>query len=117
MEAEEAAEKFGLEIEEVKPDYYKVLNPKRISLAKFSDCFDKCILIHKDSEDILNDNHWIIDEIGVLYYFTPFLDEEHSSISSIAKTSGLTGYCYRGYDHDFKEENRIDSVFLKREKP
>ena len=113
MRVEEVAEKFGLEIEEVKPDYYKVLKPKKISLLKFKDCFDKCILIHKDSEDILNDNHWIIDEIGVLYYFTPFLDEEHSSISSIAKASGLTGYCYRSYNHDFKEENGIDSVFLK----
>lgn len=31
MKAEEAAEKFGLEIEEVKPDCYNILNPKRIS--------------------------------------------------------------------------------------
>ena len=117
MSVEEVAEKFGLEIEEVKPDYYKVLNPKKISLLKFKDCFDKCILIHKDSEDILDEHHYIVDEIGVLYYFTPFLDDKHSEIEFIADSDGLTGYCYRGYDHEYKEENGIDSVFLKGEIP
>ena len=117
MDIEEVAKKFGLKIEEVKPDYYKVLNPVEISLSKFSDCFDKCILIYTEPKDILNDSHWIVDERGVLNYFTPFLDEEHSSIYLLADADGLTGYYSDGHDHDFKEESGIDSVFLKGEMP
>lgn len=115
MTVEEVAKKFCLEIEEVEPDYYKVLNPKKISLTKFKDCFDKCILIYKDAEYIENENHWLIEEKGVIYYFTPFLDEEHSKIEFIADAAGLELYCYAGYDHDFKEDNGIDSIFLKGE--
>ncbi len=115
MTVEEVAEKFDLEIEEVEPGYYKVLNPKKISLTEFKDCFDKCILIYKDAEDIVNDSHWIIEEKGTLYYFTPFLDAEHSKIESIADAAGLEQYCYTGYDHDYKEDNGIDSIFLKEE--
>lgn len=115
MTVEEVAGKFGLEIEEVEPGYYKVLNPKKISLTKFKDCFDQCILIYKDAEDIVNDSHWIIDEKGTLYYFTPFLDEEHSKIEFIADAAGLEPYCYAGYDHNYKEDNGIDSIFLKGE--
>ena len=115
MKVEEVAKKFELEIEEVKPDYYKVLNPKKISLFKFKDCFDKCVLIYKDSEHILGERHCIIDKTGTLYYFTPYLDDEHSSIYLLADADGMTEYCYTGYDHDFKEDNEIDSVFLKEE--
>lgn len=70
---------------------------------------------YKDAEDIVNDSHWIIEEKGTLYYFTPFLDAEHSKIESIADAAGLEQYCYTGYDHDYKEDNGIDSIFLKEE--
>lgn len=35
MRPEEVAKKFGLDIEEVKPDYYKVLNPKKLVYQGF----------------------------------------------------------------------------------
>lgn len=115
MTVEEVAEKFGLEIEEVEPGYYKVLNPKKISLTEFQDCFDRCILVYKNSEDIVNDHHWIIEEKGTLYYFTPFFDDEHGKISLIAEKDGVN-MCYSvGYGHDYKEDNGIDSIFLKGE--
>ncbi len=117
MRVEEVTRKFSLNVEEVESGYYKVLTPKKISLLDFKDCFDRCILIYKDLEDVLDKHHCVIDKKGVLYYFTPFLDDEHSKISSIAKADGITKYYYKGYNHDFKEDNGIDSIFLKGEMP
>lgn len=117
MTVEEVAEKFDLEIEEAEPGYYKVLNPKKISLTEFKDCFDKCILIYKDAEDIEDEHHWLIEEKGVLYYFTPYFDDEHGKITYIASNNNLSQYYSTGYDHDYKEDNGIDSIFLKGEMP
>ena len=117
MTVEEVAEKFGLEIEEVKPDYYKVLNPKRVSLFEFSDCFDRCILVYTDLEDIVNERHWVVDKKGMLYYFTPFFDDEHGKIAYIADEDGLSNYFSTGYDHDYSGNDSIDSIFLEGEMP
>ncbi len=115
MSVDEAAGKFGLDIEEIEPGYFKVLNPKKISLTKFQNCFDRCILIFMDLENITNEYHQVIDQKGVLYYFTPFFDDEHCKLSSVAEDAGMIGYYSKGYDHNYKEDNGIDSVFLKGE--
>ena len=115
MTVEEVAEKFGLEIEEVEPGYYKVLNPKKISLTEFKDCFDKCILIYKDAENIEDEHHCLIEEKAVLYYFTPYLDDEHDKIPYIVSNNSSNQYFSNRYNHNYKEGNGINSIFLKGE--
>lgn len=113
MTVEEVVKKFGFEIKEVKPDYYRILNPREISITEFGGCFNKCALVYTDEANVVDERNCIIDERGTLQYFTPFLDVEHNEISSIAKANGLTEHYYKAYNHEFKEE--IISVFSVRE--
>lgn len=95
----------------MKPDYYRILNPKKISIFDFKDCLDRCIVIYKDLENELSNHHLILDRKGVLCYFTPYFDDEHGKISSVAEKDGLTDYYFTGYDPDYEEDNGIDSIF------
>ncbi len=91
-------------------------NPNsEVSLFEFSNCFDRCILVYTDLEDIINERYWVVDKKGMLYYFTPFFAGEHCKIASMSRANGLSDCFSTGYNHDYSENDSIDSIFLKEE--
>lgn len=117
INAAEVFEKYGLEVEEIEPEVYRVLNTEKvISVDELQWELESCILITSDKTGYKKLNSGINSRLAYVYYVITDYDKDDLGCKYDDIATGQFGESlYRSYQYRAGHNESIDTIYAEGE--